>query len=705
MNIVDRVSRFFPWTPKIEEPEPNGHKGVGSGVQFVGNPDWRTIVRIDGDADPDAEELLRTIAFATSAYAYTAITYRATRIAQPTLSVVKEVEGEGDVKIPGHEFAMLLDEPSPDYDMGELQQLTEIYRCITGGCLWVREKDDGQRDSRWLPFSGDEFETFAFEGRIYGFFRVDVVGGQRDYLPEDVVHFRDINPNSWRRHLSKLDVALSQLDLGHQINRTVRNFMRTAMFPSGTISPDKDWNPDDDQWNEWKNEIRRYHQGPTNAGEALVLQGGTVFSRIQSSLKDMLPSELLDRIEATIGSVFGIPPVVLGWKVGLENSPWSQMSEARQMTYEDTIEPRWQDIEKKMTRQILSEEERLSGNRIAFDVSNVRAFQADDKTRAEVAGSMRQEWTRNERRIYTGKDPLPEDDERGDEIESGGMIVPEPDDEPEEEPEEEEEEELSAALQDILSGTKGVTDSKVLEWAIFDTVTKAAESTWERTVFGVLGKMRNDIVALADEHIEEKQADPDSILAFIAAVGTYIREQGDPLLAKTLIPLVFSTGNSALRRAAAQTGLSFSILQEGLLDFAEEEAAFLASVMGETTGKSVAATVQKQLGVGGSLSDIRKALIDDASFTRTRAQLVARTETTRAWNGAQRRALSEWERDQDEGVLAFKSWLDSGDSRVRPAHKALGEQDPIPINELFDNGLQQPGEPNCRCTLTYSIED
>jgi SPP1 gp7 family putative phage head morphogenesis protein len=125
--------------------------------------------------------------------------------------------------------------------------------------------------------------------------------------------------------------------------------------------------------------------------------------------------------------------------------------------------------------------------------------------------------------------------------------------------------------------------------------------------------------------------------------------------------------------------------------------------MGSTTGRSVAKIVQDQLSVGGTISDIRKALQEGASFSRSRARLVARTETTRAWNGAQRRSLSDWVDEQPEGVHVTKEWISSRDDRVRDEHIVMdGEK--VGINKLFSNGLEGPGEPNCRCTTIYGVE-
>lgn len=698
--------------PTLWQKVVQGAQKMVSGVTFVG-PNSGMMIRLDDVPDPDIDKLTKATALVTSAYCFTAVDYRMRKVAEPPL-VVMQKEEQGDELVLDHELLMVLDEPSPDFDFSELMRLTEAYTLISGAAAWLKVRDSAGRLVALQPYSGDQVRTFAADGRIYGRFKLHTANGWQDYAPEDVVWIRETNPKSWRHNLARLDVALAQLDLGHQVNRTVSKFMRKAMFPGGVVSPHPDWNPDDDEWAAYVNEIESWHSGPANAGAPLVLAGGTVFSRAAIPLKELLPSELLDRIEATVSSVFGIPPIVLGWKVGLENSPWSQMAEARRTVYEETLVPRWHDYERKVGRQLLDREERAAGLKLGFDLEDIAALRVDDEARAKVANLMVNDWTRNERRAYTGQEPLPDSDPRGNEIGlvsnislsgSTGDAT--------------EDEQLSA-LAVFMGGTNPDTvkaatarylgmdvklvDRKALEWALFDINTKAAESTWESATARMLGEMKAEVLSLAAEYIrEEKAADGDSIISFMTALTSWLRGNGEKLMKRVLQPLVTSSAEAGVKRLAAQVGVSFATLQPGLLTYAQEETDFLVSVMGETTGKRVAEAVQAGLTEGETIQALRKRLEELPAFNRERAKLVARTETTRAWNGAQRRALADWEKDQDEGTLTFKEWLDSMDPRVRPEHRALrGEK--RRVDEPYSNGLQEPSEPNCRCTQLFSIE-
>lgn len=683
-KLQNRLARWLGFPPSS-----NGHEVKQSGVSFTGPSSAVTYVFSEGGASPDADTLTRSIALATSAYCYTATEYRWKTVSEPPLLVVRDTD-DGPEEVEGHRLETLLEEPSPDYDMGFLQALTEAYQLQTGAALWLLQRDgEGGPVMRLVPYSADEFEVDSYQGRIWGRYRIQTSAGVRTVYPEDVVHFREINPNSWTAPLSRLEVALAQLDLGHQVNRAIRNYMKRAMFPGGVISPDPAWNPDEDEFQQYTNRINQYHGGPGESGEPLVLLGGTKFSATALPLQQLVPGELLNRIEAVVGSVYGIPPVVLGWQVGLENSPWSQMPEARRMTYEDTIEPRWREREKAMTRQLLTPEERAIGERIVFDTSEVRALQADDKERADVAAVMRREWTLNERRAYTGQEAL--DDERGDEIDggdSGGLGL----------------------FGGEAMGGAGPTEAKLavsskdLAWLVFDGSCKAAESTWERRVYDALREQRAGILKLARKYLaEEKQTDPGSSETFLTNVRQYLENEVLPGFAALLYPLVHGTAEKAVRTVTAKLGFSFGIFEEGLARYAEREAVFLAEVMGQTTGDAVADAVQKGLDEGETIQKLTKRLEQLPAFDRTRAKLVARTETTRAWNGSQRESMSNYQ--AETGMPMEKLWLSARDDRVRDEHDELDNGEWYPVDAVFANGLTEPGEPNCRCTLLYRVAE
>lgn len=98
----------------------------------------------------------------------------------------------------------------------------------------------------------------------------------------------------------------------------------------------------------------------------------------------------------------------------------------------------------------------------------------------------------------------------------------------------------------------------------------------------------------------------------------------------------------------------------------------------------------------------RLALDAEESYWRVRAQRIARTESTGAYNAAGLAALA------DEGEVT-KVWIATEDARTRPSHRDADRQ-AVPITQPFVVGvtpLMMPGDPagiasetvNCRCTM------
>jgi SPP1 gp7 family putative phage head morphogenesis protein len=244
--------------------------------------------------------------------------------------------------------------------------------------------------------------------------------------------------------------------------------------------------------------------------------------------------------------------------------------------------------------------------------------------------------------------------------------------------------------------------SRNLLWMQFDLDAKANEPTWEREVARLLAMQAKDIRDLFERYVKAIGAEPtpESLASFLGAVSEYLSDDARQAAVRILTPLVESTAKAAATRFTSRLGWSFDVVQEGLAKYISEEVDFLARVMGETTGRAVAETVQKSLVDRIPLPELRSRLETLPEFDRKRAQLVARTETTRATNGAQRRSAEAGAREL--GVELQKSWLSSRDERVRDDHADRDDGEWYAMDHTWGD-LKEPGEPNCRCTLDYRV--
>ena len=165
-------------------------------------------------------------------------------------------------------------------------------------------------------------------------------------------------------------------------------------------------------------------------------------------------------------------------------------------------------------------------------------------------------------------------------------------------------------------------------------------------------------------------------------------------------PIIEDQATRAARRVTSQLGIRFDLLTPGVQAYTQREAAFLVTSVTDTTRQYIRDALTGGLEAGEGISGIAKRIMQRGTFSNDRATLIARTETTRVQNGAQMGTLSEYKAQTGDAVT--KEWVSAQDDRVRAEHLALnGEK--REVDQAFSNGLLAPGEPNCRCTLIYSV--
>ncbi|KKL12236.1 hypothetical protein LCGC14_2537780, partial [marine sediment metagenome] len=118
----------------------------------------------------------------------------------------------------------------------------------------------------------------------------------------------------------------------------------------------------------------------------------------------------------------------------------------------------------------------------------------------------------------------------------------------------------------------------------------------------------------------------------------------------------------------------------------------------ETTRGWVNGLVAQTIEQGESLQTLQKNLRSGFAFSRSRAEMIARTETANAQTDG---SIKSYQSQGTEG----KEWLTAGDERVDggdpsgPCIQAEG-QGPIPVGQPFNNGFMGPAaHPRCRCTI------
>ena len=155
----------------------------------------------------------------------------------------------------------------------------------------------------------------------------------------------------------------------------------------------------------------KQHGGVGNWVKPAVMGSGVDYKSTSQTFKDFQFDQVDARNEARICTVFDIPPILLGTKVGLQSATYSNYEEARKAWYQHWVSSQWRWLAGQAKLQLLTDYEdieTLSKFDVAFDLSEVKALQEDRTaifTRATEAtkGNV---ITRDEGREEMGYDPI-----------------------------------------------------------------------------------------------------------------------------------------------------------------------------------------------------------------------------------------------------------------------------------------------------------
>lgn len=692
---------------------------VDSKAQSVGQPPIGVLLPRFGssgfspdfiplDAKGNVLDILGETGLAFVAYWYVATRWRAQKLSEAPLMVVEEDQDTGvEEWLSDHELAEVLENPTPDYDMGELVERTSRYLDDGAEAIWVMDRDRAGRVARLTPFRRSEFTVEPTPGRLFGQFKVTALaGGPKTFSADQVIYFRD-GVENWGSEpgRSRLDVAMQWLRLGEQARQTVKDLLENAVWPSAVAIPDASWNPDKDQLEMYKSELQRYAQ-PGQKGKAFAMTGGGSFEIMSARIRDLVPTEVLDRVESVVAAVSGVPAIVLQFQVGMENSPWSQMEQARRMAYDDTIQPGWRKLERSLTRQLLRPDDEDLSHFIRFDRSKISSLQPDRLAAASLVSLISRIASVNERREMVGLEKV--EDPKAEEIpELTTPIIPpgflggpgsssEEDDDPSDDDTEAEAEEK--AVRRRKRRQKKVAAMSV---ALRNEAVGGFQHVAERLLATDAIEIERIIRKTISEPTKDTKSDRGKQKA-MTAILAYLRDVSAPAWMKSTTPMILHGSERGTAVIAADIGINYNLLHPHVVTFAKKEAAWMVKGISETTRDSVANALAAALEKGLGTADVARAVSDAGGFAPSRSKLIARTESTRVSTGAPTESLKL--HAQATGRRYVKTWSGALDDRERDEHVAL-EGETVGIDEKFSNGLSYPSEPNCRCATIFSEAD
>lgn len=262
-------------------------------------------------------------------------------------------------------LARLLARPNPHQSFVELRQQQTVYLNIAGDNYLLLDRPTptappealyNLRPDRVLIVPGTERGVSTLLGYVYvpegksafqganASARREMLEGNRAVLipPADLMHTKLPNPldplEGMGYGLSPISPMARSADVDNSITHFLKLFFDHGVMLPGVLSSDQ---PLDDTTiarvkENWKEMYGGYYRWAEEIG---VLERGTSYQRVGLAFDEMGFEAQDARNETRILGPFGVPPILVGSRVGLDRATYANYEQARAAFWEDTMVP------------------------------------------------------------------------------------------------------------------------------------------------------------------------------------------------------------------------------------------------------------------------------------------------------------------------------------------------------------------------------
>lgn len=631
-----------------------------------------TTIRLSDTFTADYAQLWRT-----QGAVRTTTSFLARTISDLGLHLYRRVSDTDRVRVTDHPIAQLISKPNPRTTPYRLMNALVHDLAIFDEAYWLKVKPNGAAGAQALVRlpsfqvtpKGENWlwpEAFEFQG----------AKGKRVFDPDQVVYFHGYNPDGDLAGASPIEALRRVLSEEHEAGIMREQTLRNGARMSGYLKRPKQEGAANSEWSpEARERFRRGWQNQYTANGA-----GAMGTPILEDGMDFVPasqtSEQLQYIESRkltreeVAAAYFIPPPMVGI---MDSATFSNITEQHKMLYQDTLGPWLTMISQELQLQLFADFEDTDGLYLEFNLAAKLAGSFEEQATVLSTAVGAPIMTRNEAR---GRQNLPA-------IEGGDELV--------------------TPLNVLIGGQASPRDSapkaairpavRVGEVKALGIKNRAPESYEEQTA-RVLKRFFN-----------RQGAAVLSALGAKAAGDWWDAARWDTELADDLYKLAVLT-STQVGQAAAE-GLGFSADDYDV----DRTLAFLRAIA-ESRSKMINAKTfdQVQAALDAPEPEDEDAppaptpagVFEEASGSRALA--TATTLVTTFSGFATTEAAS-----QISPGAATKTWLVLS-GNPRSSHAGM-DGETVPIDDLFSNGMNWPGDPaggpdevaNCMCGVEVSI--
>lgn len=346
-------------------------------------PDWRTeqpqwhIVDFESYVNEG---------FNLNTLVYSAIMYKVRAMTSAPLRAYSDDKTHLDSEQP---LSILVDRPNPYQSFITFHGLNIVYLNISGNCYILIDREEGVPKALYT-LRPDRVFIVPKKGskEILGYLHVPEGKQPKEGTPippQDIMHIKLPNPSDPLEGLGYGLSPISSAARSISVDNAVTHFLK-LFFDKGAVIPgilrfDVPLSPSVVQRikERWKELYSGYEQW-TDIG---VLDRGAEYERIGLSFDEMGFAVLDERNESRILGPFGVPPILIGSRLGLLRSTYANYQEARRHFWIDTMVPETKLFEKEYAHYLKS-----PGAQAKFDFSSVAELMKDIPALTEAAYHM-----------------------------------------------------------------------------------------------------------------------------------------------------------------------------------------------------------------------------------------------------------------------------------------------------------------------------
>lgn len=298
--------------------------------------------------------------------------------AEAKLIVEKYNEVGEEEYVPNHPLEALMKKPNKfmSGDLISFYIINSIH--IFGDAYLLKQRNNNGQVVALYPLMPAQIQAKGTEEELITHYKYEMKNKEILLQAEDVIHIRmAIDPTDHKKGFSPLKSVLREIYGDESAGQLSTALLANMGVPSIVITPKDEIGPTEEE----AEQISRAYQrkvGGAQRGMPLVLSGAMNIDKMSFSPKELDIGMLRNLPESRISAVLGVPAIIAGLQVGLQNGTYSNARELRESFTENTLIPLWRVVAQEIENQLLKTDYANSENMfLSFDISNIRALQQD----------------------------------------------------------------------------------------------------------------------------------------------------------------------------------------------------------------------------------------------------------------------------------------------------------------------------------------